>query len=314
MSEILSKKNSQTIAYPLIISNTKSQNKINSSKIKNITKIKKIPKQNLTFKKSNSFKYLTNPNNISKSKTIEIINSINLSQTNKFNNRNNSNNNSYALDLFSKHSPIDGESLQMKNRQLKTEINKIKKILTNINTKNSKKDEEISKQESLLDQLLNINKQAYENTLSSLQNNSSQNIYDNNLICKINKQYLDLKNENNNKEKEIKELKKNIKNSKRNELIIENNILTNQYKKYNNLYQHILEENKRYAKKMKNQNEIENEILQKNFEILQLQENLKLSNTMNIRYEKEADELKKKIMEFEEKNKNMKIKIKKIKE
>ena len=130
---------------------------------------------------------------IIKEKTIEIINSINLSQTNKFNNRNNSNNNSYALDLFSKHRPIDGESLQMKNRQLKTEINKIKKILTNINTKNSKKDEEISKQESLLDQLLNINKQAYENTLSSLQNNSSQNIYDNNLICKINKQYLELK-------------------------------------------------------------------------------------------------------------------------
>ena len=51
----------------------------------------------------------------------------------------------------------------MKNRQLKNEINQIKKKLSNINSENSKKDEVILKHESLIDQLLNINKQKYLN-------------------------------------------------------------------------------------------------------------------------------------------------------
>ena len=312
MSEKQQKKNSNVL-YPLIINNKskdKEQDKNNLSKNKNAAKPKRR-NPNLIGKKSNSLNYITNPNDISKSKTIEILNSINCTQNNKYSNINITNNNSNAYDLFSKHRPIDSESLQMKNRQLKNEINQIKKKLSNINSENSKKDEVILKHESLIDQLLNINKQAYLKTMPSFEN-SSQNFYNNNLIGKISKQYLDLKNENNNKDIEIKELKKNIKNSQNNELTIENNILVHQYKKYQNLLQHLLDENKKYSKKMKNQNEIENEILQKNFEILQLQENLKLSNTMNIQYEKEAEELKKKIKEYEEKNKNIKNSIKKI--
>ena len=309
MTDSQQKKNAN-VFYPIILTNNKSKEKNNLSKDKNIVKVKRR-NQNLIGKKSNSLNYITNPNDLSKTKTIEILNSINCTQNNKYNNINNTNNNSYALNLFSKHRPIDGESLQMKNRQLKTEINQIKKKITNINSENSKKDEVILKQGSLIDQLLNINKQAYLKTMPSFQN-GSQNFYNNNLICKINKQYLDLKNEIKNKNMEIKELKKNIKNSQNNELTIENNILLHQYKKYQNLYQHILDDNKKYIRKMKNRNEIENEILQKNFEILQLQENLKLSNTVNIQYEKEAEELKKRIKEYEEKNKNIKNSIKKI--
>ena len=178
----------------------------------------------------------------------------------------------------------------MKNRQLKTEINKIKTKLANINKNNLKKDKEISKQELLIDQLLNINKQAYLNTLSSLdtihQNDSNDIIECNNIFLKINNQYQELLKSNLEKEKEIKELRKNIKNSKMIELNIENKILMNTYNKYRNLNNHIIEQNKNYEKKMKNQNDIENEIFQKNFEILQLQEKLKFSSTMNLQYEK----------------------------
>ena len=128
------------------------------------------------------------------------------------------------MDLFTKHRAIDNESLQVKNRQLKTEINKIKKKLQNINMKNSKNDEEISKKEVLIDQLLNINKDAYLNTLSSLDNSiqingkDSNNIYCDNLILKLNRQYQELLNSNKEKEKELKVLRKDIKNSKMNEL------------------------------------------------------------------------------------------------
>ena len=262
-----SSKISESVNYPLILTNNKTNNNNN-----NIKKAKIKKKKNLIFKKSNSLNFITNPNDISNSKTIEIINSINLLKTNKLNIRNNSKNISYANDLFSKHRAIDSESLQVKNRQLKTEINEIKKKLTNIKKKNSKNDEEISKQEGLIDQLLNINQDAYLNTLSSLYNTTpkengknNNNIYFDNLILKLTKQYQELKNSDKEKEKELKELRKNIKNSKMNELNIENKILMTQYNKYKNLNQHIIEENKNYIKKMKNQNDIENETLQKNF-------------------------------------------------
>ena len=292
-----SSKISESITYPLIVTN-KAKN-INNNNDNNQKKAKIKQKRKLSFKKSNSLNFLTNPNDISKTKKIEIINSINLSKNNNI--RTNSKNNSYAMDLFFKHRAIDNESLQVKNRQLKTEINEIKKKLNNINMKNTKNDKEIVKQEALLDQLLNINQEAYLNTLSSLDKNisinakDSNNIYLDNIILKLNRQYQELLNDNKEKEKEIKVLKKDIKNSKMNELNIENKILITQYNKYKNLYNHIVEENKNYFRKMKNQNDLENEIFQKNMEILQLQENLKFRSAMNIQYEKEAEDLRNKI-------------------
>ena len=161
MAEILSRNNTESISYPLILNNNRGKD------VNNITKPIKIKKrQNLILKKSNSLNYITNTNE-NNSKTIEIINSINLAK-NKNINKMNLKNNSYVFELFSKHRAIDNESLQVNNRQLKTEIKQIKKILRNIKNKNSEKDNEISKQEVLIDKLLNINKQAYLNTLSSL--------------------------------------------------------------------------------------------------------------------------------------------------
>ena len=127
-------------------------------------------------------------------------------------------------------------------------------------------------------------------------------------------QYHELVKENNEQDSEIKNLKKNIKNTKRNELIIENNILINQYNKYKYLCTNLEKSNAHYQNKIKKKQEIENAISDKNFEILQLQENLKLSNTINIQKEQEKSFLIKKIKEYQTKNKEIKNKISQLNE
>ena len=297
-------RNKQSIIYPPILINNNQKN----------IQLRNKSKQIFSHKKSNSFTYMNNPNDINCTKS-DVLNSFDLNQNNysKHINRNNS----YALELFEKHKIIDKESLKIKNQQLKTELNNVKKKLKNINIKNSLKDKEISKQEHLINKVLNIDKQAYKDCLSSLDNsnpNNSNNMnnYNNNLISRIILQYQELQKENIEKEKEIKILKKRVENSKKNELLIENSILVNQYNKYKNIYQYLIDKNKSYAKKLKNKNEIENEILKKNLTILQLQEKLKVTHAMNIRYENERYELMAKIKEYENDNRNMKLKIKSL--
>ena len=295
-------RNKQTILYPPILTNNNPKN----------IQLRYKSKQNFSHKRSNSFTYMNNPNDINCTKS-EVLYSFDLNQNNF--NKHISRNNSYAQDLFSKHKIIDKESLKIKNQQLKTELNNIKKKLKNINIKNSLKDKEISKQEYLIDKALNIDKQAYKDCLSSLgnsnpNNSNNMNNYNTSLISRIISQYQELQKKNIEKEKEIKILKKRVENSKKNELLIENSILINQYNKYKNIYQYLLDKNKNYSKKLKNKNEIENEILKKNLTILQLQEKLKVTHAMNIKYENEKEELMAKIKEYENANRNMKLKIK----
>ena len=132
------------------------------------------------------------------------------------------------------------------------------------------------------------------------------------LLDKLYKQFHELLLDNNETDLEIKTLKKNIQNTKKNELMIENKILKNQYNIYKNICDNIQMQNEKYQIKMRNKPEIENEILDKNFEILQLQENLKLGNELNIQKENEKAELLNKIKEYKIKNKEMKKKIKKL--
>ena len=129
---------------------------------------------------------------------------------------------------------------------------------------------------------------------------------------KLYKQFHELLLDNNETDLEIKTLKKNIQNTKKNELMIENKILKNQYNIYKNICDNIQMQNEKYQIKMRNKPEIENEILDKNFEILQLQENLKLGNELNIQKENEKADLLNKIKEYKIKNKDMKKKIKKL--
>ena len=307
MTKVLKNKNLFLSPSSLISNNTSKE--FNDSSYKT-SKNKLRPK--LALKKSFSFNNnITNPNN-NKTKIIQIINSINITQYNKYIHTEANNN----IGLFNKNKIIDNESIKVKNRQINKEIKKIRKILIDVNEQNKKKDEEINKQGNLIDKILNINKQAYIDILENLEKNfkKDKNKNFNDLLNKLYMQYHELIKENNEQDSEIKNLKKNIKNTKRNELIIENNILINQYNKYKYLCTNLEKSNAHYQNKIKKKQEIENAILDKNFEILQLQENLKLSNTINIQKEQEKSFLIKKIKEYQTKNKEIKNKISQLNE
>ena len=288
MTKRLKNINQNLFLYPSLLSNNTTS---------------KFTTNKLSLKKSFSFNNITNPNNsINNAKTIQIINSINITQYN----------NNY---ICNKQKIIDDETIKMKNRQINNEIKKINKILIDVNFQNKKKDEEINKQGNLIDKILNINKQAYLDTLSHLEKNFKKDINKNkdknfnDLLNKLYFQYQELITDNNELNIEIKNLKKNIKNTKKNELIIENNILLKQYNKYKYLCANIEKKNEEYKNKMRNKSDIENKILEKNFEILQLQENLKLIKTINIQKEQAKLDLIKRIKEYQIKNKEIKNKI-----
>ena len=303
MTKRLKNLNQNLFLYPTLSSNTN----ISQTNSKENTSYK-ITKNKFNLKKSFSFNNITNPsNNVNRAKIIQIINSIKIK---KYNDHlyTQSNNDLY---LFNKHKIIDDETIKMKNRQINREIKKTNKILIDINEQNIKKDEEINKQGNLIDKILNINKQAYLDTISNLEKNikKDKNKNINGLLNKLYKQSQELIMDNNELNLQIKNLKKNIKNTKRNELIIENNILIKQYNKYKYLCTNLEKKNEYYQKKIRNKTNIENAILEKNFEILQLQENLKLNKTINIQKEKEKAELIKKIEKYQIKNKEIKSKI-----
>ena len=150
MTKSLKNKNQKLILYPTLLSNNNTPQS-NSKEINNISN--KYQKNKFSLKKSFSFNNITNPNNSkNNSKIIQIINSINITQYN----------NHY---ICNKNKIIDDETIKMKNRQINKEIKKINKILIDINSQNKKKDEEINRQGNLIDKILNINKQAYLDTL-----------------------------------------------------------------------------------------------------------------------------------------------------
>ena len=162
------------------------------------------------------------------------------------------------------------ENLYARNMQLKNEINKMRKELALVKSDNIKKENEIVKKENLINSALDIKNEEYD--IEKIDN--IDDCKHSNLISKIKKQYNALKKELDLKNKEIFELKRNIKNSKVNELVIENTTLLSEIKKIKALYEHIQTENENYMIKLKNYNQIQSNVSKQHFIILSLQENL----------------------------------------
>lgn len=183
------------------------------------------------------------------------------------------------------------ESLYAKNIQLKTEINKIKKELALVKSDNIKKDNEITKKENLINSALELRTEDY-NT------EQMENIDDckhSNLISKIKKQYNSLKKELESKDNEIYLLKRNIKNSKMNELVIENQTLLSELAKFKALHNHLSQENENYIIKLKNYNQVQSNVSKQHFIILSLQENLSKLSKENEQLKEENEILKQKL-------------------
>ena len=141
--------------------------KKNPKKFSNFTNLflfsnKSRPK--LTLKKSFSLNNITNSNK-NNAKVVRILNSINNTQ---FNNNIRTKSNKIIL---------DGDSLKIRNDQINKEINKKRKILIKIKEENKKKDEEIDKQSNLLDDILNINKKVYLETLNIFDKDKIKNYF-----------------------------------------------------------------------------------------------------------------------------------------
>ena len=97
------------------------------------------------------------------------------------------------------------------------------------------------------------------------------------------------------KENEIFILKKNIKNSKINEYIVENNALIEEFNKIRNLYNDLINENEKLKIKCQNNKTLEENLSKQHFFVLKYQEDLKNINEQNILLKTENLKLKSKI-------------------
>ena len=105
-------------------------------------------------------------------------------------------------------------------------------------------------------------------------------------------------------------MKKNIKTTKINELIIQNKEAFREFNKLKELYTKLFEENNNNIEKLKKMTELENGLNEKNLIILQLQESLKLSSETNLKYENDIEKLKKNINKLQYENQMLNNKLK----
>ena len=206
----------------------------------------------------------------------------------------------------------DKETLYEKNLQLRSELFQVRKELFKIKSENKKKENLINKKENIINSTFDINEDHYDIIIeeSKMQNNNDNE--NNNkclhlkLINKLKKQYNELKKEFENKDKDIYFLKQNIKNSRLNELIIENSIILKELNKLNNLYNHQIEENNNLNLKKNTIKEIEINISKQHYIILNLQKNINQSNEENSNLKKEnttlKSEYKQKLNKYKENN------------
>ena len=299
------KNNNMNLLHINNVKNNKSK-KININSLKNINKIVPITKSNSYNNISNGYKkndfYLKDQND----------NSSLLFNIRNRNNSKNEKNNKY----------FDNESLYEKNLQLKTEINQIKQELLQMKCENQRKEKEIMKKDKLL--LTAFDKKIDEEIdlnlifkLDDKKNNEidiEKDLKKNKYMAKFKQQYMELKKSYDEKISQINTLKKNIKNTKLNELIIQNKEILKEFNKLKDLYNNLYLENKKNLEKIKKLNDIENELNDKNLIILQLQESLKISSATNIKYENDFEEMKITITNLQIENKNLMEKIKKLTE
>ena len=208
----------------------------------------------------------------------------------------------------------DKEILYQKNIQLKTELNKIRKELTKIKSDNLKKDNEINKKVNLINSVYEIKENQFNFNIDEESKIEKENqVYDkclhSNLIYKLKKQYIQLKKEMERKDNDISLLKKNIKNSRINELIVENTNLFNEFNQLKNSYGQLIHKNNNLHIKTKNFNDVENDYSKQHFIILKLQDSLEKITEENSNLKNENTSFKHKIQNLNNENKKVNKKI-----
>lgn len=183
---------------------------------------------------------------------------------------------------------VEPELLQSENIQLKTTLNKIKSelMLAKIEIKSLEK--EIGKKEKMIHELF-PNDFHNPNNANVSQIDSQSKIIESQIIHQLKKQFKDLRKEYDDKVASYDELKKTLKNTKVNELIIENNILTDQFEKMKALYLNSQESIMTLEKSAEEIITMKEALSKQDFIILNFQEN----------YQKMQEEIKEKTAELE---------------
>lgn len=181
------------------------------------------------------------------------------------------------------------EALYDQNIKLKTEMHKIKRELTLVKSDIIKKENELNK--NLL--TYNNNNLLLNDCYNMNNNNECKHV---NLIIKMKKQFTQVKKELEDKQEEIYVLKRNLKNSKLNELLIENSTLYNELEKMKEINKKLKQEIDELKIKNKHCVQLEENTNKQHFTILALQDNIQ-----HIAKEKE---------DLNEQNVKLKLKIK----
>ena len=177
---------------------------------------------------------------------------------------------------------LDREKLVQENIKLKTQLNKLENEKINHKREITNLEMEINKKDKIIETMIN-------DTQSNV-NTESNKASEMHLVLNVKRQYKELKKVYEKNQQELNATRKNIKFTKINELNTENQIYNEQINKLKNLYEHSLEQ-KQSLQKNENEFDLMKQALsQKDYIILNYQENcLKMESqiqTLNSEKEK----------------------------
>ncbi len=183
---------------------------------------------------------------------------------------------------------MEKEKLFEERQHLKSTINILRKEMAVLKSDNLKKDNEISKKEKVIEDIV-VDSQ--NNVFGLNSSDFLSKAKEANLLFKIKRQFKELKKEYNIKCEELENLKKTMKVTKFNELSIEISALTQEIEKLKKLYLHSLQQNELFENSLKDYQILQDNFQKQHYLIINLQEGL----TKSSEEIKEKDEESKKL-------------------